>query len=375
MNWDINAFILGARAIEPADEVMVIYTNSWWDPVKEGQVAEAMLDQNADVIANNLSSSAPFTAAEKRGVRSVGFQLDMSQHAPKGHLTSVVFHWEKHLVPTIKKIIDGTWEPSPYGAFPGIAEGVIDITPLGDAVPADVQAKIEDAKAQMAAGKFSPFDGPLAEAGWQRSRRGRQHHRRRCHLEHEFLRPGRHRHHAGGAMNAMAAAGRPDAAPALLSLAGICKSFDGRQVLDDACLDIAAGEVHALLGENGAGKSTLMNVLTGVYAPDRGEIRLDGRLLPIRGPRDAIAAGIGMVHQHFRLVDRFSAAENLWLSAGAHGALATPKAAAAALESTARELGLEGRSRSHRRPALDRRAPAGGDLQGAGAGRAHRRPG
>lgn len=161
VNWDINAFILGARAIEPADEVMVIYTNSWWDPVKEGQVAEAMLDQNADVIANNLSSSAPFTAAEKRGVRSVGFQLDMSQHAPKGHLTSVVFHWEKHLVPTIKKIIDGTWEPSPYGAFPGIAEGVVDITPLGDAVPADVEAKIEDAKAQMAAGKFSPFDGPL----------------------------------------------------------------------------------------------------------------------------------------------------------------------------------------------------------------------
>ncbi|HVR66731.1 MAG TPA: ABC transporter ATP-binding protein [Verrucomicrobiae bacterium] len=141
-------------------------------------------------------------------------------------------------------------------------------------------------------------------------------------------------------MTSLAAGERPDAAPALLSLAGIGKSFDGRQVLDDACLDIAAGEVHALLGENGAGKSTLMNVLTGVYAPDRGEIRLDGRLLPIRGPRDAIAAGIGMVHQHFRLVDRFSAAENLWLSAGSNGALATPKAAAAALESTARELGL-----------------------------------
>ncbi|MFM9842224.1 MAG: ABC transporter ATP-binding protein [Dongiaceae bacterium] len=142
-------------------------------------------------------------------------------------------------------------------------------------------------------------------------------------------------------MNGMAAAGRPNAAPALLSLAGICKSFDGRQVLDNACLDIAAGEVHALLGENGAGKSTLMNVLTGVYAADRGEIRLDGRLLPVRGPRDAIAAGIGMVHQHFRLVDRFSAAENLWLTAGAHGALANPPAAAAALESTARELCLK----------------------------------
>jgi simple sugar transport system ATP-binding protein len=83
-----------------------------------------------------------------------------------------------------------------------------------------------------------------------------------------------------------------------------------------------------------------MNVLTGVYAPDRGEIRLEGRPLPIRGPRDAIAAGIGMVHQHFRLVDGFSGAENLWLTAGAHGALATPKAAAAALAATASALGL-----------------------------------
>jgi basic membrane protein A len=161
VNWDVNAFILGARAVNPAAETIVIYTNSWWDPVKEGQVAEAMLDQKADVIANNLSSSAPFTAAEKRGAKSIGFQLDMRQHAPKGNLTSVVFKWEKHLVPTIRKIIDGTWTPSEYGAFPGITEGTNDITPLSDAVPADVKAKIEEVKAQMVAGKFSPYDGPV----------------------------------------------------------------------------------------------------------------------------------------------------------------------------------------------------------------------
>ncbi|MEM7424020.1 MAG: BMP family ABC transporter substrate-binding protein, partial [Pseudomonadota bacterium] len=67
VNWDVNAFALGAQAIDPDVETTVVYTNSWWDPVKEGEVAEAMLDQGIDVIGNNLSSAAPFIAAEKRG--------------------------------------------------------------------------------------------------------------------------------------------------------------------------------------------------------------------------------------------------------------------------------------------------------------------
>ncbi len=163
VNWDINAFARGARAVKPDVETIVLYTNSWWDPVKEGQTAEAMLDQGADVIANNLSSSAPFAAAEKRGAGSVGFQLDMSQHAPKGMITSVVFHWEKYLVPTIKEIASGNWTPEEYGAFPGISEGVVDITPLSDSVPADVKAKVEEVRAAMIAGKFSPFDGPVVK--------------------------------------------------------------------------------------------------------------------------------------------------------------------------------------------------------------------
>jgi len=138
------------------------------------------------------------------------------------------------------------------------------------------------------------------------------------------------------ATHGAAAAGVPPA----LALSGIVKSFGGRRVLDDARLVVAPGEVHALLGENGAGKSTLMNVLTGVYAADSGEIRLAGRPAAIRGPRDAIAAGIGMVHQHFRLVDAFSAAENLVLSAGGRRGLASRAAAAAALAAAGEAVGL-----------------------------------
>ncbi|WP_417582138.1 BMP family ABC transporter substrate-binding protein [Nitrincola sp.] len=161
VNWDINGFALGVQSSHPQTTVNAIYTNSWWDPVREGQAAQSLIEMGADVIANNLSSSAPFSAAERNGHYSVGFQLDMSGAAPNGHLTSVVFNWDKHLIPTIQKIIDGSWEPNPYGAFPGLAEGVVDITPLHADVPAEALAQIEAAKAEMISGQFSPFTGPL----------------------------------------------------------------------------------------------------------------------------------------------------------------------------------------------------------------------
>lgn len=161
VNWDVNAFALGAQAINPEIETTVVYTNSWWDPVKEGKVAEAMLDQGIDVIGNNLSSAAPFIAAEKRDAKSVGFQLDMSKHAPKGHLTSVMFNWDKYMVPTIKAISEGAWQPSEWGAFPGMKDGVVSLSPLSDDVPADVKAKIEATAAKIMGGEMTPFDGPI----------------------------------------------------------------------------------------------------------------------------------------------------------------------------------------------------------------------
>jgi ABC-type uncharacterized transport system ATPase subunit len=82
---------------------------------------------------------------------------------------------------------------------------------------------------------------------------------------------------------------------------------------EDVDFEAAAGEVHALLGENGAGKTTLSNILTGLYRPDEGEIRLFGELVDFRSPRDAIDAGVAMVHQHFRLVSPFTVAENVVL--------------------------------------------------------------
>ncbi|OIQ81090.1 xylose import ATP-binding protein XylG [mine drainage metagenome] len=98
-----------------------------------------------------------------------------------------------------------------------------------------------------------------------------------------------------------------------LELRGITKRFGALTANDSISLKVEAGEIHALLGENGAGKSTLMNVVYGLLEPDSGEILMDGKPLRITGPSDALAAGIGMVHQHFMLVNVFTVAENIML--------------------------------------------------------------
>jgi simple sugar transport system ATP-binding protein len=99
----------------------------------------------------------------------------------------------------------------------------------------------------------------------------------------------------------------------LVRMRGIAKSFDGFPALKGVDFDVRRGEIHGLLGENGAGKTTLMNVLYGLLEPDAGTIELDGRPVRLRTPQDAIAHGIGMVHQHFMLVPTLTVAENMIL--------------------------------------------------------------
>lgn len=161
VNWDINAFTLGAAAANPANKTIVIYSNSWWDPAREGQIAKAMLDANADVIATDLSAASVLSIAEKKGAKSVGFQLDMSKHAPKGHVVSVTFRWERYILPTLEAIIAGSWKPSKWGAFVGMNTGVVELAGLNANLSPEILAKVKAVQAKMAAGKFSPFTGPL----------------------------------------------------------------------------------------------------------------------------------------------------------------------------------------------------------------------
>lgn len=99
----------------------------------------------------------------------------------------------------------------------------------------------------------------------------------------------------------------------LIQMRGIVKTFPGVVANDHVDLDIRAGEIHALLGENGSGKSTLMSVLAGLYRPDAGTITIEGKSCQFTSPRDAIHYGIGMIHQHFKLVEPFTVTENMML--------------------------------------------------------------
>ena len=128
--------------------------------------------------------------------------------------------------------------------------------------------------------------------------------------------------------------GRPPGTPPIVFLKGIAKYFPGVIANQDVDLEVWAGEIHALLGENGAGKSTLMNILTGIYRPDAGEIIIDGYAKAFASPVEAIAAGIGMVHQHFKLVKAFTVAENIHLG----WSETPPTISAQALEARTAEL-------------------------------------
>lgn len=135
---------------------------------------------------------------------------------------------------------------------------------------------------------------------------------------------------------------RAAGAPPALELRGIDKRFGSVHANRGISLSIARGSVHGLIGENGAGKSTLMNIVYGFHRPDSGEIMVNGRGVEIASPQDAIRAGIGMVHQHFMLVENFTVLENVVLGVEGGARLAKGLAhARAELEKLARDYGLE----------------------------------
>ncbi|MCL6581881.1 MAG: ATP-binding cassette domain-containing protein, partial [Firmicutes bacterium] len=128
---------------------------------------------------------------------------------------------------------------------------------------------------------------------------------------------------------------------AVLAFQGVTKRFPGVVANADVSFEVRQGEIHAVVGENGAGKSTLMKIATGLYQPDEGRIIYRGRPVVFRTPGQAIAAGIGIVHQHFMLVANFTVAENVILGAEPpRRGLVDPKDAASRVGELARRYGL-----------------------------------
>ena len=162
VNWTVNAFQLGAEQINPDATTTVIFTGAWNDPVKERAAAEALIEQGIDVVGQHVDTPAVQIVAEEKGVWSTGHHRDLSEFAPKAVQCSSVWVWDQFFEPAIKQIADGTWAPSPYGAFFGVGNG-IDITCCGDQVSEENKAKIMAERQAIIDGKHV-FAGPLAAA-------------------------------------------------------------------------------------------------------------------------------------------------------------------------------------------------------------------
>ena len=157
----INAFTLGAQAVNPEVTVRVVWTKTWYDPAKEKEAAQSLLDVGADVIAQHQDSPGPQEAAQEKGVYSIGYNTDMSRFAPKSHLTAPVWNWIPYYTKVVKQVQDGTWKSS--ADWPGMAENVVGLAPFGPMVPQAVRDRVMTAKADIINGTNKIFVGPIKD--------------------------------------------------------------------------------------------------------------------------------------------------------------------------------------------------------------------
>ena len=157
----INAFIKGARSVNPKAELRVIWVNSWYDPGKERQAAMTLLSQDADVITHHTDSTAVVQAAEEQGKYAFGYHSDMSKYGPKAHLTATTHHWGDFYVKTVNAVKAGNWKPE--NVWGGYQQGMIKLAPLNSAIPAELRDRIGKMEMQMTDGSLHAFAGPVVD--------------------------------------------------------------------------------------------------------------------------------------------------------------------------------------------------------------------
>lgn len=157
----INALFLGARSVNPKVRLHVVWTQSWYDPAKEREATEALMDLGADVIHLALNSAAPVQAVERKGRYVIGFSSDMGVFAPNSHLTSVVWKWASIYEYVARNLRAGTFKGE--SIWWGFNQDAIAFTPLHPKVPAQVRAMVEAKKKEIVEGRLHVFAGPLRD--------------------------------------------------------------------------------------------------------------------------------------------------------------------------------------------------------------------
>ncbi|MEH2155620.1 BMP family ABC transporter substrate-binding protein [Nostoc sp.] len=157
----ISAFTQGVRVTNPQAKVKVLWVQSWNDPAKEREAAQALVNLGADVLTQHTNSGAIIQLAEEKGIYAFGYNTDMSKFGQKAHLTSAINKWGKFYTDKALAVISNTWKSQEV--WDGIGEGMVDISPMNQAIPADVQQLVNAKRDEFIQGTAHPFDGPVKD--------------------------------------------------------------------------------------------------------------------------------------------------------------------------------------------------------------------
>lgn len=158
---NMNAFLLGARSVNPEAELRPVWINDWFNPPAEREAAQALLDAGADVIARESDSPEPDKLAEENGVYAIGYNAISPDVAPDAVLTAPIWDWGVYYIDTVEAAYKGEWETHAY--WGGLADGIMDLAPFGDMVPQDVRDEVNAAKQSIIDGELQPFTGPIRD--------------------------------------------------------------------------------------------------------------------------------------------------------------------------------------------------------------------
>jgi basic membrane protein A and related proteins len=162
----INAFTLGMLAVNPKAQVKVLWLNTWFDPAREREAAQTLINQGADVLTNHSGSSAVAQTAEDNfkanGTRVLAYQSDMRAVAPNAQLTAIVHQWGGYYTAVAKSVLNGSWKPQPVWGT--MKQGFVALSPLASGVSTDVAALLKAKQQAIEAGSFKPFSGLLTDA-------------------------------------------------------------------------------------------------------------------------------------------------------------------------------------------------------------------
>ena len=161
----INAFTIGMREANPKAVVKVVWLNTWFDPAREAEAAQALVNQGADVLTNHSASPAVAQTAQAnfaaKGVRFLGYQSDMHAYAPDAQLAAVTHHWGGYYTAAARAVLDGTWDARPV--WGGMRDGFVDLSAVDPKLPAAVRTRVEERRKAILAGRFKPFSAPLRD--------------------------------------------------------------------------------------------------------------------------------------------------------------------------------------------------------------------